>query len=242
MKILIVLPAYNEEKIIRQNITRLHSYMEKHFSGYAWNIVISDNNSKDTTKDIVLDMAISHARLKYFFVPEKGKGVAIRRAWEAYDADTYCFMDADLSTDIEALPLLIGAIEKDGYDVACGSRFHRDSHVERSLVRKTVSFAYHILAFLVFQLKIKDLPCGFKAINNKIKTEIVPLVENNEWFFDSEMVILSEKSGYRIKEIPVHWTETIDVTRKSQVKVISLGIEYFKKIILLKKRLKNIEY
>ncbi len=239
MKILIVLPAYNEEKIIRKNIIILYSYMEKNFPAYDWNIIVSDNNSKDTTKDIVLDTAISHARLKYFFVPEKGKGVAIRRAWEAHDADIYCFMDADLSTDIEALPLLIGAIEKDGYDVACGSRTHKDSKVERSGVRRLVSFGYRIILKLAFSLSVGDAPCGFKAINNNIKKYILPKVQNNEWFYDSELIILSEKSGYKIQEIPVHWNGQEEAGRVSKVNIFSLSIEYIKKVFELYFRIKK---
>jgi len=239
MKILIVLPAYNEEKIIRKNIILLYSYMEKSFSAYDWRVVISDNNSKDATKDIVLDEARTRARLKYFFVAEKGKGIAIRRAWEAYDADIYCFMDADLSTDLEALPRLIGAIEKDGYDISCGSRTHKDSRVERSGMRKFVSFGYRIMLRFVFHLSISDVPCGFKAINNNIKDHILPKVQSNEWFFDSELIILSEKSGYKIQEIPVHWSGQEEAGRASKVNIFSLSFEYIKKVLELRQRLKK---
>ncbi len=239
MKILIAVPAYNEEKIIRKNIILLYLYMEKNFSAYDWSIVVSDNNSKDATKDIVLDEARTRARLKYFFVAEKGKGIAIRRAWEAYDADIYCFMDADLSTDLEALPLLIGAIEKNGYDVACGSRTHKDSRVERSGMRKFVSFGYKMILKLVFGLSVGDAPCGFKAINRTIKEKVLPLVEDDGWFFDSELIILSEKSGYKIQEIPVHWSGQEEAGRVSKVNIFSLSFEYIKKVFELRQRLKK---
>ena len=239
MKILIAVPAYNEEKIIRKNIILLYLYMEKNFSAYDWSIVVSDNNSKDATKDIVLDEARTRARLKYFFVAEKGKGIAIRRAWEAYDADIYCFMDADLSTDLEALPLLIGAIEKNGYDVACGSRTHKDSRVERSGMRKFVSFGYKMILKLVFGLSVGDAPCGFKAINRTIKEKVLPLVEDDGWFFDSELIILSEKSGYKIQEIPVHWSGQEEAGRGSKVNIFSLSFEYIKKVFELRQRLKK---
>lgn len=237
MKILIVVPAYNEERIIRHSIVLLYSYMEKSFSAYDWSIIVSDNNSKDATKDIVLDEARTRARLKYLFVAEKGKGIAIRRAWEANDADIYCFMDADLSTDLEALPLLVGAIEKDAYDIACGSRTHKDSKVQRSGVRKIVSFGYRIILKLVFGLSVGDAPCGFKAINNNIKKFILPKVQNNEWFFDSELIILSEKSGYTIQEIPVHWSGQEEAGRVSKVNIFSLSFEYMKKVFELRRRL-----
>ena len=240
MKLLIAIPAYNESKIIEPNVLKLHDYLEKNFSRDDWKIIISDNNSTDDTKSKVLELIKSSPEIEYIFVQQKGKGIAIKTAWEKFSADIYVFMDADLSTDLEALPQLVKAI-KDGYDMACGSRFLRESRVQRSFGRKIISWGYHLLLYFVFRLKVKDAPCGFKAINQKIKNEVLPQVQSIEWFFDSELVILAEKMGYKIKEVPIFWREQNEKERKSQVKIFSLAMEYIVKVHELKRRLKKIK-
>lgn len=237
MKLLIAIPAYNEEKIIRENIIKLYQYLQSHCSQYTFTIVVSDNGSTDATKHIIVDLSQSMPEVKYMLVEQKGKGIAIRSAWSEFEADIYCFMDADLAVDLEALPGLIAAIADEKFDIACGSRYHKDSQVNRTFARKIISFGYRILLKIVFQLRVKDAPCGFKAINQKIKAEVLPKVKNSEWFFDSELVILAEKLGYKIKEVPVRWEEKQEKGRKSRVNVFSLALEYIKKALELKKRL-----
>jgi hypothetical protein len=147
-------------------------------------------------------------------------------------------MDADLATNLNDLPRLISAIAKEGYDVAYGSRFAKGAKVERSLLRKIFSFSYRLIAKLLLNLKISDLPCGFKAINKKVRDELLSKIKSQAWFFDSELLILAEKLGYKIAEIPVNWREPKELGRSSQVKIISLSLDYFKKILAIKKRLK----
>lgn len=237
MRLLIAIPAYNEEKIIQKNVLALCQFCNVRMSQYDWMCVVADNSSTDATGAIITKLSLDMPRVKYMLVEKRGKGIAIRQAWSKYESDIYCFMDADLAVDIEALPKLISAIAEEHYDMACGSRFHKDSQVRRSFVRKIISLGYRFLLRLFFQLKIKDAPCGFKAINQKIKAEILPKVKNNEWFFDSELVILAERLGYKIKEIPVRWEEKDEKGRKSRVSIFSLSIEYLKKALELKKRL-----
>lgn len=237
MKLLIVIPAYNEGDIIQESIETVYEYCGKHFLSYDWKIVVSDNASTDTTQEKVVSLTRTFPRFEYLYVGQKGKGIAIRTAWEKYDADVSCFMDADLSTDISALTPLVNAITHDRYDVACGSRYERGSLVIRSSKRKCVSFFYRLLLKSVFHTHIKDAPCGFKAINQEVKKRVLPLVENNEWFFDSELVIIAEKMKYKIREIPVMWHDIQDIKRVSKVKIFSLGLEYLKNVLGLRKRL-----
>lgn len=241
MKILIVIPAYNEEKIIKENILKTIDYLQKNFSREDWLLAIADNNSNDKTKEIVQELAKSHERLRYFFVAQKGKGNAVKTAWLNFDADIYCFMDADLATELTALPGLIQAISREGFDMACGSRFARGSVVKRSGLRKMVSHGYRLVLKLIVNLQAKDAPCGFKAINKKIKNDILPMVRNTEWFFDSELLILAEKLGYKIKEIPINWREPTETGRSSQVKIISLSLTYIKKALEIRQRLKRLD-
>lgn len=239
MKLLIAIPAYNEEKVIRKNVLKLYYFCKEKFSQHEWKIVVADNNSTDKTKKIVFELLKEHGEIRYLFIPQKGKGGAIRAAWEKFEADIYCFMDADLATDLSALPALISAIEKEGNDISCGSRYVRGSKVQRSFLRKITSLGYRFLLKLLLGMRIKDAPCGFKAINRRVKESILPLVQNNEWFFDSELVILAEKKEYKIKEIPIVWREEVENGRESRVKMATLIGEYIRNIFRARRNIKG---
>lgn len=236
MKFLIVVPAYNEEKILKQNILKLLAFCQKNLFG-SWEIIISDNNSTDATGKIGQHLAANNSNIKYLDVGSRGKGLAIKTAWEKFNADVYCFMDADLATGLKALPELIGGVGSQKYDIVVGSRFHEDSKVKRVLVRKIFSRGYQFMLKILLGVKIKDVPCGFKAINQKIKENILPKIQNTKWFFDSELVILAEKAGYKIQEIPVDWVDPRSAEDKSRVNPVGLAFAYLKEIINLKKRL-----
>lgn len=240
MKINITLPCYNEEKILKDNVLKIFNFLTKNIVDDDWKIIIADNQSADATGKIGREMAKKYDEIKYVFTEKKGKGMAIKIGWKKYASDIYIFMDADLATDIRALPDLISAIKKDGFNIAAGSRFHKDSSVKRSLVRKFISKSYRFIKKIITKSNIADAPCGFKAIDQKTFLEVLPLIKNNEWFFDSELLIIAEKKKYKIKEIPVKWEDLREGNDKSKVKILSLGIEYLKNILEIKKRLKNI--
>jgi glycosyltransferase involved in cell wall biosynthesis len=235
MKILIVIPVLNEEKILKENVLKIFNFCQKNLT-INWQIVIVDNRSTDQTVVIAKDLGRRYQQIEYLYVDKVGKGVAIRTGWQKYSADIYCFMDADLATDLSALVTLISSF-KEGYDMVIGSRFLAQSQVSRSLIRKMFSFGYHLVARILLNLKIKDLPCGFKAINSRIKENVLPKVKDEAWFFDSELVIVAEKQGYRIKEIPIIWQEPRKGRGESRVKTLSLSLAYFKQLLALKKRL-----
>lgn len=234
MKIAIALPAYNEEKILKDNVLKLLEFCRNNLAD-DWRIIIADNGSADQTAAIAKDLAQDFSAVKFIAAGQRGKGAAIRAAWEQSEADIYCFMDADLATDLTGLPELIGGI-KAGHDLVLGSRFLAASKVSRSLIRKLTSQIYRLILKILLGLKINDAPCGFKAISHKIKEKVLPQVKNNGWFFDSELVILTEKQGYKIKEIPVIWRDPREGLDKSKVKTFSLGWEYLKQVIRLRNR------
>lgn len=239
MKINITIPAFNEEAILRKSITTLSNFLHKNITHDEWNIIIVDNNSNDNTAKIAKDLSEKFHYIKYLFTHIKGKGIAIKTGWLKFPADIYIFMDADLSTDLEALPNLIKSIKDDGHDIAVGSRFHAQSKVKRNIVRKIISWGYKVIKKILTGSTISDAPCGFKAVNDRVIKEILPKIKNNEWFFDSEILIIAEKQKYKIKEIPVKWEDIREKGDKSKVKVIKLSIEYFRNILELNKRLKN---
>jgi hypothetical protein len=146
-------------------------------------------------------------------------------------------MDIDLSTDLESLPNLVDAARKSG-GVAIGSRFHRDSKVSRSLMRKFVSSGYRLVLRTLLGTHIDDAPCGFKAASAEVVDNILPFVRDDRWFFDTELVIRAERGGYDVVQVPVIWSEKTVPGRASKVNVPKLAIDYFRKVIELKKRLK----
>ena len=205
----IVIPVYNEEHVLAESLSTLRKFLSQGFS-HQYRIVVADNASTDGTLAVAQGLAQKHPDVASLHIPQKGRGRALRAAWLASPADVLSYMDVDLSTDLVAFPPLIEAIASEGYDVAIGSRLARGADIKRSLKREATSRVYNVMIKGLFFTRFSDAQCGFKAVSRRAVQELVPLIENNEWFFDTELLILAEKAGYRIKEIPVHWLEDPD--------------------------------
>ena len=215
----IVLPVYNEEHVLARNVEKLRVYLEEHEFPYTWRIVIADNASTDGTLAAGEALAEQFADVEVIHLPQKGRGRALRKAWLESDASAACFMDIDLSTHLDGLEPLAHAVLEDGYDVATGSRMTRGSQIERSIGREITSRGFILLIKLLFFVRLSDTQCGFKAIAREAVRELVPRIENEEWFFDTELLLLAEKGGYRVKDIPIRWVEDTD-TRVNVLKTI----------------------
>lgn len=229
----LVIPLYNEELILTENVKKILDFIagDANLRSQSWQIVLADNGSTDKTAEIAKKIA----GIKYLFIPQKGKGRAIKEGWQRFPADYYIFMDADLSTDLEALPRLIAELEK-GADIVIGSRYLPAAKIKRSLSRQIISKIYRFLAKTWLGLPFSDLPCGFKGVNQKIvvgangRSPLLPQIKNNEWFFDTELLYRSYQAGYKIKEIPVIWTGMINQKRKSRVGLIKVSWGYLKEL------------
>ncbi|MCH8025724.1 MAG: glycosyltransferase family 2 protein [Chloroflexi bacterium] len=206
----IVIPVYNEAHVLAGSIERLRSYLAETNFPYSRRIVVADNASTDRTLAVAQELAERFDDVAALHLPQKGRGRALRKAWLESDADAVSYMDVDLSTDVAALVPLARAVLEEGYDVASGSRMTRGSQIERSLRREITSRGFIFLIKLVFLSKLSDTQCGFKALSRQAVRELVPRIENEEWFFDTELLLLAEKGGYRIKEVPVRWQEDPD--------------------------------
>ena len=215
----IVLPVYNEERVLAGSVEKLRAYLQEHEFPYTWRIVIADNASTDGTLAAGEALADVFADVEVIHLPRKGRGRARRKAWLESDADAACFMDIDLSTHLDGLEPLARAVLDEGYDVATGSRMTRGSQIERSIGREITSRGFILLIKLLFLVRLSDTQCGFKAISREAAHELVPRIENEEWFFDTELLLLAEKGGYRVKEIPIRWVEDTD-TRVNVPKTI----------------------
>ncbi len=227
----IVLPVLNEQIILKENALRLRSFCRDNLKE-AWQIVISDNNSTDQTPIIAKDLVKEYFEIKYFFQPVAGKGAAVIGAWQAFPADVYVYMDADLAADLRFLPVLINTV-KNGADIAAGSRFLAGASAKRPWPRRFISLGLRLILKTLFHLRVKDAPCGFKAISQKTLTTIIPRIKNQTWFFDTELLILAERQGLNIKEIPIIWQDRRSPYRASTVRVFTVVKDYFKNIISL---------
>jgi glycosyltransferase involved in cell wall biosynthesis len=216
----IVIPCYNEAHVLEGSIERLRSYLRDNAFPYTWRIVVADNASTDRTLAVAQQLEDRLGDVSVAHIPQKGRGRALSKVWLESDADAQCYMDVDLSTGLESLLTLAAGVLEEGYDVAYGSRMSRGSKIERSLKREVTSRGFILLIKLLFFSKLADTQCGFKAISRQAAQELLPQVENKEWFWDTELLLLAEKGGYRIKEVPVRWIEDPD-TRVNVLKTVA---------------------
>lgn len=241
-KFALIIPMYNEERIIAQTLNMLNGFLIQNFPDGNYAIIAVDNASSDKTGEIIHNLLPSVKNLRYLFLDIKGKGNAIKSGWEQAGSEPieiFAFMDADLATDLEALPKLID--EMSSCDVCIGDRYHRESKTIRSLNRQLISRAYRLLARLLLDSKISDFPCGFKAINRSVLEEVVPQVQNNTWFFDSELICLAEKAGKKITHVPVQWADHRDSNEESRVNIWQVSRQYMTELLKLRKRLREIK-
>jgi glycosyltransferase involved in cell wall biosynthesis len=204
----ITVPVYNEEKELAKSITTLYSFCTKNLKDYDWQITIADNASVDNTSGIASGLTKKYPGVKYFKLEQKGRGRAIKKVWKESGCDYCVYMDLDLSTDLIHLPNILKKLEE-GYDIAVGSRLAKGAKVEgrtwlRELTSRTLNF---IFIQLFFHTNFTDAQCGFKGVTKNVVENLLPKIEDNGWFFDGELLIVGEKSGYKIYDEPVHWVD-----------------------------------
>ncbi len=226
-----VIPVYNEQHVLERSITTLHAFLSEHLA-YDWRILIADNASTDETLRVARELADRFPRVAVMHLEKKGRGRALRAAWLGSSADIVSYMDVDLSTDLNAYPVMIRAIAEEGFDLATGRRLGRGAKViGRKLQREITSRGYNLIIKAAFRTRFTDAQCGFKAISRTAADALVPLVRDNAWFFDTETLILAEKKGYRIKQVPVRWVDDPD----SRVKVVKTAVDDLKGLWRLKR-------
>ena len=221
----VIIPVYNEERVLAESVNKLRGWCAANLP-WQWRIVVADNASTDGTLEVAHQLSLEDPDgVGFIHLDQKGRGRALKRAWLASTADAMCYMDVDLSTDLAMVTPLLRAVTEEGYDIAYGSRLTRGADIERSWRREINSRGYNTLIKLLFWTKFSDAQCGFKAITREAAQALLPRVENPEWFFDTEMLIRGEKSGYRLKEIPVRWVEDKDTRVRFPQDIIKMGGE-----------------
>ena len=227
----VVIPGLNEEAILAETAGTLSDFMSANMGRYDWRVVIADNGSTDGTQEIGRRLAAESERVEYMRLEQRGRGRALKRAWSRSDADVAAYMDMDLSTDLAALPELVSAVADEGHDVAIGSRLKRGAEViGRSPKREFISRSYSMIFRGMFLTGFQDAQCGFKAVGRRVIEQALPLVRDTGWFFDTELLIICEKNGYSVKEIPVRWVDDPD----SRVRIVSTAYEDMKGLMRLR--------
>ena len=216
----VTIPVHNEEGDLEASVRRLHSYLATHLP-YSFRITIADNASTDATPAIAAAIAAAIPEVTAIRLSEKGRGRALRAVWDASDAHVLAYCDVDLSTDLAALLPLVAPLLSGHSDLAIGTRLSRSSRVVRGAKREIISRCYNLLLRGMLRAGFSDAQCGFKAIRADVAILLLPLVEDTGWFFDTELLVLAERAGLRIHEVPVDWLDDPD----SRVDILATAVE-----------------
>jgi glycosyltransferase involved in cell wall biosynthesis len=215
----IVIPVYNERLALEGSVRRLHGFLTATFP-FSWRIVIADNASTDDTLAIARRLTYELEGVEAIHLAAKGRGRALRAAWSQSPAQVVCYMDVDLSTDLSALLPLVAPLLSGHSDVAIGTRLGRGARVERCLKRELISRAYNRILRVALRARFSDAQCGFKAVRADAVRDLLADVRDEEWFFDTELLVLAQRRGLRIHEVPVDWVEDTD----SRVDIVSTAL------------------
>jgi glycosyltransferase involved in cell wall biosynthesis len=224
----IAIPVHNEEAALEKSVGRLDAFCREHLP-YSFGIAIADNASIDRTREVGEELAAGLPSVTYVRLSEKGRGRALRRVWSRSGADVLAYMDVDLSTGLEALLPLVAPLISGHSDLAIGTRLARGARVVRGPRRELISRTYNRLLHLSLRSRFSDAQCGFKAGRASTIKALLPHVEDQAWFFDTELLVLAERAGLRIHEVPVDWVDDPD----SRVDIVRTALGDLRGIVRL---------
>jgi len=222
----IVVPVHNEQVALADSVRRLHRHLRDSFT-FGVRITIADNASTDDTPRIAAELAAELSDVVAVRLEEKGRGRALHKVWGESDAPVLAYMDVDLSTDLAALAPLIASLISGHSDLAIGTRLNRSSRVVRGAKREIISRCYNLILKSTLHARFSDAQCGFKAIRSDVARELLPYVNDTGWFFDTELLVLAERSGLRIHEVPVDWVDDpdsrVDIVATAKADLLGIG-------------------
>jgi glycosyltransferase involved in cell wall biosynthesis len=226
----IVLPVYNEQRVLRANVMCLYRHMLENLD-LDFQITIVDNASTDMTAAVAVRLARDLEPVRYMRLEQKGRGRALGAAWSVSEADVLCYMDIDLSTDLSALGELLEPLLDGEAAIAIGSRLIAGSEVTRGIKRELISRAYNVLLGVTLDARFSDAQCGFKAGRREVIQPLLERIEDERWFFDTELLHLAQQDGLRIHEVPVRWIDDQD----SRVEILSTVWQDLRGIVRLRR-------
>jgi glycosyltransferase involved in cell wall biosynthesis len=224
----IVLPVYNEERALPASVPLLHAFLNAE-AAFSWRLTIADNASTDDTSAIGRRLAQSLPGVSYLRLEQKGRGRALKAAWGAGNARVLAYMDVDLATGLQALtPLVTPLLARDS-ELAIGSRLVSGARVQRSFRRALISLSYNLILRTALRALFSDAQCGFKAIRADVAAALLPEISDNDWFFDTELLVTAQRRGLRIHEVAVDWVEDPD----SRVRVVPTALADLRGVLRL---------
>ncbi|MFF4349669.1 dolichyl-phosphate beta-glucosyltransferase [Streptomyces sp. NPDC001530] len=227
----IVVPVYNEAHVLADSIGRLHAYLEASFP-FPFRITVADNASTDATWQQANDLTHRLPHVHAVHLDAKGRGRALKHVWSQSTADVVAYVDVDLSTGLEGFLPLVAPVLSGHSDLAIGSRLHRQAAVVRGPKREFISRSYNLLLKLGLAARFSDAQCGFKAVRTEVFRALAPHIEDNAWFFDTELLVLAERNRLRIHEVPVDWVDDPD----SRVDLVRTAVDDLKGVGRMLKR------
>jgi len=204
----VVIPVHNEERALPGSVARAHRHLST--LPYSFRITVADNASTDATALVAHRLSHEYDEVSVVHLTEKGRGRALKQVWSASPARVLVYMDVDLSTDLNALLPLVAPLLSGHSDLAIGTRLGKGARTLRGPKREVISRGYNLILRGTLRTGFSDAQCGFKAIRADVARELLPLVEDTSWFFDTELLVLAERAGLRIHELPVDWVDDPD--------------------------------
>jgi len=221
----IVIPVHNEQQTLVRSVETVREHLRT--LPYESRVTIADNASTDATGLLAHQLAHRYADVSVLSLTQKGRGRALKQAWSRSDAEVLVYMDVDLSTDLNALLPLVAPLLSGHSDLAIGSRLARTARTTRGPKRELISRTYNVMLRGALRARFSDAQCGFKAIRRDVAEHLLPLIEDDEWFFDTELLIVAERAGLRIHEVPVDWVDDpdsrVDIVRTAAADLRGMG-------------------
>ncbi len=237
------LPIKNEALILEDSLNRLISYCEQAGFDFSWRVIGVVNGSDDNSVKILHDFKVRFpGKVGVFEVVEPGRGRALKKYWSYTEADIVSYMDCDLAVSLENLPALILPLVSESADLTIGSRLSVGAQIKRSVFREFISQGYNLLSRLLLNHDFPDLQCGFKGMRRDKFLALNPFLVDDYWFFDTELIILSQRFDYEILQVPVDWQENRFGKRPSTVKIFRDSWKFIKDMLAFRRRLRKIGY
>ncbi|WP_256296839.1 flippase-like domain-containing protein [Haloarchaeobius salinus] len=202
----VVLPAYNEAATIETTVETTLSTLAAFLPADSYEVIVAEDGCEDRTPEIADELAAADDRVRHFHSDQRlGRGGALERAFRASHGDTLVYFDTDLATDMRHLEELVESVRTDGYDVVTGSRWMAGNVADRPAKRGVPSRVYNGLTRLFLRSDLRDHQCGFKAFDREALLALLDDVEDQHWFWDTEVLVKAQRRGFRVKEFAVDW-------------------------------------
>ncbi|MDT3436159.1 flippase-like domain-containing protein [Haloarcula sp. 1CSR25-25] len=218
VEVSVVLPAYNEADTIERTVSTTLETLASFLPEDTYEVIVAEDGCSDRTPEIATRLANEDSRIRHVHSDDRlGRGGALEYAFERANGETLVYFDTDLATDMSHLEELVNAVRVDGYDVATGSRWLPENRADRPAKRGVPSFGYNTLVRTLLRSDLRDHQCGFKAFDRGALETLLPLVQDEHWFWDTELLVKAQRNGYRVTEFPVDWTprgdSKVDIVR-----------------------------